>query len=280
MSSAPLRLKPYLTPTQRPTERLRKGKAVTIGVGFFCQDGIVICSDNQVTWEDSHKDYKRKILIHDAPEWITAFTYAGSPEVMECFFEKFEATAATLRPPFTVAKIHEAVETVLFCMDILDNQVNQLQMICGISILNGEWKLLRTEQKVVRKVSDYGYVGCGEGSLLRFLGRILCGDYTEFKIRHAMMLGVYLTMKARTHVDGCGGDTEGIILRPNSGVEGISPNLIYRAEQDMLLLEKRIKLVVGALYDKAASDDLFAKLLDQLDRELKQQHFQMGIYVD
>src|SRR5271165_1553360 len=102
MSSPCLRLKPYLTPTRRPTERLRKkaAKAVTIGIGFLCSDGIVLCADNQITWPGSHKHHKSKIYHHDSSaEWKAVFTFAGNPDLMESFNGKFRDTMTIMRAP-------------------------------------------------------------------------------------------------------------------------------------------------------------------------------------
>jgi len=66
---------------------------VTIGIRFFCSDGIVLCSDTQVTWEQFHKDYEHKIKHYgEAEKWIVAFTYSGNPAVRKMFDDKFQET--------------------------------------------------------------------------------------------------------------------------------------------------------------------------------------------
>lgn len=274
-------IRPIRQPYPRPIERkLPRGKAVTIGIGFNCVNGIVLCSDTQITWQGSHKAYRRKIYTHRGDAWTAAFSFAGLADVMESFDEKFDSAMSDIRPPCTVEKIQQGLEGVLLRMDVLDNEgVNRLHMVGGIAVPGDRWKLIGTDQKIVRKIDDYGYVGCGDTSLLRFLGPMFC-ESSDYTVRQATMLGVYLIMKARTHVDGCGGDTEGIVIRPSGAIEEITPTAIYRAEQGMLKLEKYVKRTASALFDKRVSDEDFSKLLNALTGNLKEEHFQMGIGID
>src|SRR5271167_4782076 len=102
MNSPCLWLRPHSTPARRPTERPRKkaAKAVTIGVGFLCSNGIVLCADNQITWPQFHKYYECKIYPHSTPEWATVFTFAGNPSLMKSFDGKFEGAMRLVPPPY------------------------------------------------------------------------------------------------------------------------------------------------------------------------------------
>jgi hypothetical protein len=63
---------------------------VTIGIGFKCIDGIVICADTQITVPESHTYYAPKIWDDRDPDnrWSLVFTYAGSPDLMDSFKDK------------------------------------------------------------------------------------------------------------------------------------------------------------------------------------------------
>jgi hypothetical protein len=73
---------------------------VTIGIGFKCNDGIVLAADQEVRWEDSHKSYERKLRSHSSgDEWNATFTYAGSPVLWKSFNDKFGEAMALLPGP-------------------------------------------------------------------------------------------------------------------------------------------------------------------------------------
>jgi hypothetical protein len=178
---------------------------VTIGIGFLCDDGIVICSDNQITWTQSHKDYKRKIYQHSTADWAALFTFAGNPDLMESFDGKFRETMKIVPPPHTASKIQDAIETVLSFMDLVETDPDGLYMICGIVIPKREVRLLKTSRKIVSELQDYGYVGVGDSSILRFLGQLITQSPKGYRTRQALRLAIYLVLKAKTHIDGCGG---------------------------------------------------------------------------
>lgn len=138
---------PIRQPYPRLIERrLPQVKAVTIGVGFKCVNGVVLCFDTQLAWEGSHKGYKRKIYTHSGNGWTAAFSFAGLRDLMESFDEKFDSAMSAMRPPFTVAKIQQTIEKVLFRIDLLDKpEINRLQMVCGIAAPSEQWKLLGTD---------------------------------------------------------------------------------------------------------------------------------------
>ena len=69
------------------------------------------CPDTQITFPESHKYYEQKIRPHTNPSWSMAFTYAGSPNLMRTFNEKFAMKQAIAR--FSVLSIAKVLEDVL-----------------------------------------------------------------------------------------------------------------------------------------------------------------------
>ena len=91
---------------------------------------IVLCSDTQITFPESHKYYERKIHPHTNPSWSMAFTYAGSPNLMRTFNEKFAMKQAIAR--FSVLSIAEVLEDVRSGMNVLDSDSYGLYLLCAI----------------------------------------------------------------------------------------------------------------------------------------------------
>ena len=86
---------------------------MTIGIGFLCETGIVLCADNQITWPESHKYYECKLYPHATADWTVAMTFSGSPELMKSFNGKFRDSMALMPAPYTVSRIQDNVETIL-----------------------------------------------------------------------------------------------------------------------------------------------------------------------
>src|SRR5271165_7631550 len=108
--------KPLPRPFPRPNpQRLPKGKAMTIGVGFRCDLGIVLCSDTQITWKDKHKAYETKQFYPCGHEWTMASVYAGDPQLWKSFCNKFEELVGAFwksnsREPATTKELRDILE--------------------------------------------------------------------------------------------------------------------------------------------------------------------------
>jgi hypothetical protein len=94
--------------------------------------GIVLCSDTQITFPECHKYYEHKIYPHTNPSWSIAFTYAGSPNLMKMFNEKF-ATAPETGYCFQCAVDCEGARR-LSGMNVLDSDSYGLHLLCAIVI--------------------------------------------------------------------------------------------------------------------------------------------------
>jgi len=137
--------------------------------------------------------------------------------------------------PFTESKIRDVIETVLSFMDVLDNDSDGLHLLCGIVVQPSGMKFLKTERKIVSEVhSRFDYVGVGDSSLLRYLAPLLT-QRPRYKAEQACYLGIYLTLQAKRYVDGCGGETDGIILKKNGSSTVFSSP--YPIEQALLKME-------------------------------------------
>src|SRR5271166_4458842 len=87
-------LKPYRFST-REVERLPRRNTVTIGVGFQCCDGIVLCSDTQMTKYDvKFQDSKLRVVTPDAEDeptepWAVLSSFAGSSAIHQRVWTDF-----------------------------------------------------------------------------------------------------------------------------------------------------------------------------------------------
>jgi hypothetical protein len=246
----------------------QKGKAVTIGIGFRCEDGIVLCADTQITYPAYHKYYDHKIYHHsENNEYTTAFTFSGNPNLMRMFFDKFCEAVAVAQRPLTESKIRDVIETVLGCMDVLDN--DELHLLCGIVVPPSGMKFLKTERKIVSEVpSRFDFVGVGDSSLLRYLAPLLT-QRPSYKAEQACYLGIYLTLQAKRYVDGCGGETDAIVLKKNGSVSLLTSP--YSIEQALLKMEFLLGRIATFFFDNDVPESEFNDHLRRFTESLQSQ---------
>lgn len=270
-------------------KRLSKRKAVTIGVGFKCSNGIVLAADTQMTWKDSHKYYECKLYPHRQHEWTVVFTFAGDPSLMKSFNDKFGDAMKLCPAPHAVGKIKDTIETVLQFFDVLRDQPTDLNLLCAVSVPSVGHALFKTQGHIIHEVHSYDYVGFGDSSVLRYLGPLLADlhvsvvpsvDRFQYIQRQAVVIATYLVLKAKTHVDGCGGDTDVWVVRPSGMWEPKTLGEIQRIEQMMLKIEHYVKRAAALFFDKRFSDQDFETVLQQLDSLLKDEHFELRVPAD
>lgn len=241
---------------------------MTIGVGFLCADGIVLCADAQMTAADSHKYYECKIYTRRESQATAAFTFAGNPSLMKAFYAKFVQAMGAIAAPATADQLQDAIETVLSMMDTLDADRQGLYMLCGIAAAQRELRLLKTEAKLVSPVAHFDYVGIGDSSLLRYLS-FMTMSRPLTSTRQAYVLGTYLVMAAKRNIDGCGGDTNALILQSHGTFEMNGAQQTDTVEQNLLMSEYFARAASSAFFDTATTEEQFDSHLERLSRNLK-----------
>jgi 20S proteasome alpha/beta subunit len=79
--------KPYI----RPERKQERKRPMTIALGIRTPDGIVLCSDSQLTVPQQMKYYDQKIrAFWNGEDWSLALTYSGDPERMQRICESME----------------------------------------------------------------------------------------------------------------------------------------------------------------------------------------------
>jgi hypothetical protein len=197
--------------------------AMTIGLGFVCTDGVVICADRQHTSENSYKFADRKIFRERAGDCHVLFCYAGDRDSAQMMVRKTTDAlrkASEKNPTFGVEDSREVLEAVF-----KDEQAGGLQTLIAISTKSCEPFLLRTwDSRVVD--GDIEYIGWGDGSVLKYLSNILLRGRPRTTVDQAEILGTYLVSVASRYVDKCGLGIDRAVLH-NNGMIGEGTGEIY-----------------------------------------------------
>jgi len=256
---------------QKPN-RLPKGKAVSIGLGFRCDRGVVLCSDTQITWKGRHKAHESKLFYLSGHDWTMASVYAGDPHLWRSFKGRFHELVTT-RPhgkAATTGELGEIVETALCYFDDLDNDPLALCLIVGIVIPSKEIALIKTEGKVASEIAVFDYVGCGDSSVLRYLASITADKDAWMTIDQALYTGTHWVRHAKTYVEDCGGDTDAFVLHWNGGMQSRS-EMTYNWEQHILRLERDVASLRRSFWDVSVSDAEFGNKLGIFCQRLKEE---------
>ena len=229
---------------------------MTIGIGFKCVDGIVICADTQITVEGSHTFYAPKVWDYREPDdkWSVVFTYAGSVDLMDSFKDKLIRFLGD-NEPATTLDLKDATEIVLNNMRSVAKR--GLDMLGALCIPDKELRMIKTSDRLVSNAADYEYVGAGDSSLLRCLADIVCttrGPHYNHTSEQAVKIGTYLIQKAKRYTaDSCGGDTEIFVLHSH-GHHDVQSGRTKEIERQIIDIEERLYPAVSLCFDMRISN--------------------------
>ena len=239
---------------------------MTIGIGFTCQDSIVLCSERQITYGGSHKRYERKIFSGGTSSWSVAFSYAGDPGMMKSVCDEFSVAMEAKAVPFTVEVIRKQIAETLLNLKAPE----EFYMLCGIVIPSREMKLLRTEAGRISSVVDGSFIGIADTSILSYLYNLLAQSATgTYSARQAELIGRYVVLQAKNWIDGCGGETDVIILRSDGRIEP-SPRFPAGVEAHLAIIERHISQLAEAFFDERITAQDFDTRLDGFSKAIKE----------
>lgn len=176
---------------------------MTIGVGFLCSDGIVMCADRQITGEGGFKCEERKISRAFCDEYSLVFTYAGEPDASRVMYGKIQERFTA---EFRKVKARSVRDRARFALENIfkNRHAKGLWTLIGIKFRNpSSFHLFKTAGHKVLAGRPMEHIGGGDSSVLRYVCDVLlAGHHT---VNESAVLGAYVVSVASRYVDGCGG---------------------------------------------------------------------------
>lgn len=267
-------LKPIIHRIKPVRERLPRRKPVTIGIGFLCPNSVVICADTQMS-NGYMKFYETKIYpfalrTSKGEHCGVAITFAGNPSLMKAFYDRFKNEVNAPSFNASMATVEEKLKEVLEGMgnSLFDAQGNpDLYLLCGM-VSEGKPVLLKTQAQTVHHVRQrYDFVGSGDSSVLRYLARILQPEFVD-NPEAAIRLGTYLVGQAKIYADGCGGDTDIMLISQHGALLDVGTTT-YFTEKDMSLIERFLMGVFLVAREKPFREASFDGLAKDFVEHLK-----------
>jgi 20S proteasome alpha/beta subunit len=198
-------------------KRLPKVKLMTIAAGFTCADGLVLCADTQETIIGYAKVSTQKMTQIQTPLYNIAFTGSGDSGLIEMTVELMDQALMQKKPNCT-RKIEEVLRESLvdtFNRYIVPGfQFPPAELPATPDLLIGLQQsssatLYRASGATFRRVYESQCVGTGV-----VLGKSLIAQLFDgsLSVGQGWLVALYVLHQAKTWVDGCGGNTDILLL--------------------------------------------------------------------
>jgi hypothetical protein len=229
---------------------LREVNAVTVGIGFQCPDGVVLCADRQITKEDGLKYEEQKVFVGHHRGGIAvdcACVYAHNPDlarnIFEDFFKSIRGAFAKVKEKdiFLIDAIQQTLEEVLKSRKGKDMEF----LIAFRAEQIGISPFLMCARGLTVARSQREYIGVGDSSVLRYTGELL--ERTHLSVEQAKAAGIYMVSLANRFIDRCGGTD--VLAMPKGGeVELLSQERIDEYKTVLSKIDKTLATsLVGEL---------------------------------
>jgi hypothetical protein len=208
---------------------LPKGKLMTIGIGFACDEGIVLATDSQETITDFAKDYRGKITTTFTQDYIASFAGAGSSDYIATAIEKAEAC---LRGSRKIGEMQKNLERGLLGfyirhLRILPSEGRPVvELLIGVSTKEGGHGLFFYRDTSFYSVRQRA-IGIGE-----VLAKSLMSSFypENESLSTYASIASYVIARCKAQVVGCGGFTDLVALRYGMGFGATQPRAITLVE--------------------------------------------------
>jgi hypothetical protein len=252
---------------------------VTIAVGALTPEGIVLCSDSQITGT-GYKYSDKKLFSIDTcgrTSFSLGLAYSGDPQKITRIYEQMndhltqdiEVDAEYVRSSFEAA-LSNARNAIVTHSD------PDIDVLCGFVPDKGNPVLFTGKNGIVSETAKWTVLGVGDASLTRYLQKLLPINRGLQDNATALVISAYVIKQASDYIDGCGGDLQFCILRrgtePNIS-RGTVPALKYTSTLLDALIKESILFSSGleALdFDLTDSADFQQKLIADI-RHLRSQ---------
>jgi 20S proteasome alpha/beta subunit len=217
--------------TQPKLNRLPERKAVTIGIGFHCRDGVVIAADQQQTSEGFFKTHSTKLgnIIYGGATIL--WTYSHLSSLASVMKDGVFAKLHPFPPAYTMDEIQQSISTQIKEMKSEYPEEMQMQQFlysysCGAGV-----RFMRYSAGIIDE-PEWAPIGIGDSSLVNYIYETFSvGSPMFMNVDYALDLAVYMVYLAKKFVDKVGGQTDAVILRSNGAPEFVTSQRINLIEQ-------------------------------------------------
>lgn len=244
---------------------------MTVGIGFKCDDGIVLAADTQHSGALKLRGEK-VFQIAGTPGIKVCVAGAGTVSLIRKAVEKIGKSIASVGSTIDMLETIEEVLTKIHQKHIypyqgIEDNRPSLQLLVGIWTNKDGCCLIDTEQTVPNVVKDYAVTGSG-GTIAEYIIRTSQGYLNT--VNDAKYLAAYAVAMAKTYDLFCGKETRIKTLSQDGTISTPSSNEIKDWETFFEeLLEANQVVISGMNIDLLEDEDLDSILVNQKERLIK-----------
>jgi len=256
-------------PIRQLVRWLPERKAVTIGIGFACQGGVILAADRQITVEGYFKDHEAKLTVLAHANCHVVSTYAYLPSLANLLNSRVDLELKTISRPHgeEIVQIITAEATKL--RKQYPAEMKHQQFLWAISTHSEAARLIRISGGVVDE-PQWACIGIGDSSLVRyFVSQITPIPPAYLPVGEVSRLAVYIIRQAKTFVDRCGGQTDAAIVYDEADEKPIETVESEEIEKDFGSLQFAIQYLYNIWTNAMISEQERNRMLKDLAKFVK-----------
>lgn len=283
--------KPLCFFPRRCDQRLPERKAVTIAAGFRCHEGIILCADSEYSYCDVSLRGRKLFLLDGRKHGVLGVVaFAGSIRygtmLIRKMNEKFQKEQVR---DFSQSDFTDFVERELILFHkahiykhprfgYLDGPT--IEMVIAVSLhgdargitANGPLVLISTLETTVNLETDGGFASIGIGKSMAdwIVQPFTVQSFQLLNFKKALLLATHMLYQVKSHVPGCGGMSQFILVNSNGGLNPVTDYEIPSHEEYSSTFQQILHDLFFAMADLDATDPmLLATLTISKNRALR-----------
>jgi hypothetical protein len=202
---------PFPRPAKPPIKRLPRSKYVTIAVGFYRGDGLVLCADTQETISGFKRNVPKIVFRpHVIPVGTPCAVFAGAGDgplidhVIDKLWDKMAANTGSMVRMLDAmeGELGRIYKTLIPCYH--PGYMPDAQLLVGVFCPPDQLQLVEVSGPVLTRNVISRAIGCGD-TLSSYIEERLSNP--KAGLSDVIQVAVYIVDQAKRHVDGCGGET-------------------------------------------------------------------------
>jgi 20S proteasome alpha/beta subunit len=195
---------------------VKKADAMTLAVSIRTNEGVIICSESQITDGASKHNEPKITSTIMTPELKLAVAGAGWWDYVQMAYSELNKSVLNAEQNADVKDIITSVVTALY-----DNQIRaypneydkpRISLLAVAIRKGGSPAIIKAVDTAVHDAKPFDAIGIGQ-DLARYLGSKLF--HPLLSADHAGALAAYILEEAKANVEGCGGKSQVLWLDSN-----------------------------------------------------------------
>ena len=246
---------------------------MTIAAGFPCKNGLVLCADTQETISGYVKTDTGKIRVISTPHHHIVFTGAGDGDLIDTAIDEMSDAIRTENPVGLTRVAYVLKKTMLRVFDEsikpyaafpLDDRPS-ITLLIGIQSTAATvlYKASGTSFRLLQNAECIGY-GLALGKSLT--QQLFTKDMT---VEHAGLTAVYVLHQAKRWIDGCGGNSDIVVLSNDGNILQMSTRMVDQLEKHFDEFNRYLGPILIGCADRDFDSTKFEEMMDDFDYQLR-----------